>query len=137
MRRYVGVFPVDLACGAFWPQISHLLEKSLPHGRGEYTLEDIRTGIESGDLFAIGSACCGDVSFVAVCSIQEYPRKRVLYVQHGAGRKGSESLSAVLSAAKALGADWVETRCRPAVARLYRKLGFDTSYQVALLETPQ
>jgi hypothetical protein len=135
--RFVGVFPRDLACGHFWPQISSLLSESMPYGRGEYTLEDIRHGICAGELFAVGAASSGDVSFVAVCAIQEYPRKRVLYIQHGAGRNGSEVLHAVLSASKALGADWVETRCRPAVARLYRKLGFDTSYQVAILETPQ
>lgn len=134
--RYIGAFPPDLAAGPMWPQIAALLEKSLPYGRGEYSLDDLRAGIKDYSLIALGASDEGVVSFVAVCGLQITPRKRVLYVIHGAGIDGASALDALVTTAKRLECDWVETRTRPAVARLYQRLGFDTGYTVSILEVP-
>lgn len=134
--RYVGVIPKDLAIGQFWPQISSLIARAIPYGKGEYTLDDIRAGIESGKFFALGVVEDGTVEFVVTAAVAVYPHKRVLYVQYGAGKGGSRAKEALLAAAKTLNTDWIETRCRESVARLYRRIGFDTAYQVAILETP-
>lgn len=134
METYLGLIPKDLACGALWPQIAGLLAKSLPYGRGEYTLDDILAGIQTGEMFAIGAVVDRKVRFVATCTIQRYPRKTILYVQHGAGLRGSDCLPTLKEAARILGADWIETRCRISVGRIYRKLGFDIGYCVPILE---
>lgn len=132
---FTGVIPQDLAIGALWPQISALTERAMVYGRGEYEIEDIKERIESGQMFAIGRVTeqC-EVQFVAICAVCKYPRRRVLYVVYGAGTRGAEAEEALLSAAKALKCDWIETRCRESVARLYRRYGFDIGYQVAILE---
>ena len=132
--EYIGVIPKDLAIGAFWPQIERLISRALPYGKGEYSLEDVRRSIELGQAFALGVVASGVVEFAVVATPVPYPQKKVLYIQYGAGRGGSRAKEALICAAKALGADWIETRCRPAVARLYEKSGFDTAYQVAILE---
>jgi len=137
MRTFVGVIPKDEAVGALWPQIADLLACSLPHGRGEYTLDDIKSGIADQSLFAVASVDDGIVQFVAVCAVCQYPRKRVLYIQHGAGRNGTRLIDIVTHAARTLECDWIETRCRTAVSRLYRRLGFDCHYVTPILETPQ
>jgi len=134
--NYVGVIPKDLAIGPFWPQISDLISKAMPYGRGEYTIDDIRDGIATGGMFALGVVVDSVVQFVVTASLVEYPRKRVIYVQYGAGRGGTEAFDALKHAAQTLKADWIETRCRASVATLYRRIGFDTAYQVAILETP-
>ena len=134
--RYVGVIPKDLATGLLWPQIESLIGQAMPYGRGEFTLEDIKGGIANGGMFALGVVVDSTVQFVVTASLVEYPRKRVLYVQYGAGRGGAEAFDALKHAAQTLKADWIETRCRASVARLYRRIGFDTAYQVAILETP-
>ena len=135
---YCGVIPKDLAIGALWPQIGALVASAIPYGRGEYTLEDIRDGIERGQMFAVGCVNdAGEIEFVVTCSIATFPRKQVLYVQYGAGRGGVRAKDALTAAAKTLGCDWIETRCRESVARLYRRAGFDDAYRVCILEVSQ
>lgn len=134
---FCGVIPKDLAVGALWPQIGALVASALPYGRGEYALDDIRDGIASGEMFAIG--CVDDqagVEFVMTCTVARFPRKQVLYIQYGAGRGGIRAKDALIAAAKTLGCDWIETRCRDSVARLYRRAGFDIGYSVCILEVP-
>lgn len=132
--RYVGVIPKDLATGLFWPQIAGLIGQAIPYGRGEYTLDDIRSGIESGEMFALGVVDDGSVEFVITATVAVFPQKRVLYVQYGAGKGGKRAKDALIQAAHTLETDWIETRCRESVAALYRRVGFDTSYCVAILE---
>lgn len=133
---YCGVIPKEVAIGPLWPQIAAQLSRSLPHGRGEYTLDDIHNGIADEFLFAAGVIKQGQVRFVATCSVCQYPQKRVLYIQHGAGRGGKHLLPAVIKAAQTLECDWIETRCRESVSRLYRALGFDCHYVTPILEIP-
>ncbi len=136
--EFIGVIPKDLATGVLWPQIRKLVAQALPYGRGEYEVEDIRDGIRAGQAFALG--VIGDgmrLEFVAVATIAQYPRKRVLYVQYGAGEGGARAKPAIEAAARTLECDWVETRCRESVARLFRQAGFETGYHVCILETQQ
>ena len=130
------MIPKDLAIDALWPQIGALIASAIPYGRGEYTLDDIRDGIEAGQMFAVGCVNnAGEVEFVVTCSVVAFPRKQVLYVQYGAGRGGVRAKDSLIAAAKTLGCDWIETRCRESVARLYRRAGFDEGYRVCILET--
>ena len=131
---HIGVIPKDLATGILWPQIESLIARSEPYGRGEFTASDILDGIKSGNMFALGVVEDGAVVFVLTATVVEYPRKRVLYVQSGAGRGSKLAKEALISAAKTLEVDWIETRCRASIARIYRSIGFDTAYQVAILE---
>ena len=132
------MIPKDLAIDALWPQIGALIASAIPYGRGEYTLDDIRDGIEVGQMFAVGCVNnAGEVEFVVTCSVVAFPRKQVLYVQYGAGRGGVRAKDSLIAAAKTLGCDWIETRCRESVARLYRRAGFDEGYRVCILEVSQ
>ncbi len=135
---YCGIIPKDLAVGALWPQIGALIASAIVYGRGEYTLADIRDGIERGQMFAVGCVNeAGEVEFVVTCTVVTFPRKQVLYIQYGAGRGGIRAKDALIAAAKTLGCDWIETRCRESVARLYRRAGFEIGYSVCILEVPQ
>lgn len=132
--EYCGVIPKDLATGRLWPQIAALVERSLPYGKGEFELDDIWAGLRDGTLFAAGVAEDARVLFAVICSVCVYPRKRVLYVIHGAGRGGAKLVGAIEEAARVLECDWIETRCRKSVARLYERVGFDVGYATPILE---
>lgn len=132
--EYRGVIPKDLATDRLWPQIAALVERALPYGRGEYSLDDIRAGIKSESLFAAGVVQEACVRFVVICAVCQYPQKRVLYVVFGAGREGELLRDSVLGAARTLGCDWIETRCRSSVVKLFARAGFDTGYNVCILE---
>lgn len=135
---FVGVIPQDLAVGRLWPQIADLVARALPYGRGEYELSDIRSGIERGEMFAAGVVNDASVvEFVVTCCVATFPRKKVLYIQYGAGRGGERARQAITAAARTLGCDWIETRCREAVAKLYQRAGFDVGYRVCILETSE
>lgn len=132
--NYIGVIPKDLAAGAFWSQIAAQIAKAVPYGRGEYLLSDVREAIRAGQMFAIGIIEDGEVKFVATCSVVEYPQRRVLYVQYGAGIGAAQAKDALIDAARTLRCDWIETRTRASVAQLYRRAGFDVGYTVCILE---
>lgn len=130
-----GVIPADLAAGPFWPGICAQIRRALPYGRGECDAEDIRVMIERGEMVAIGAiGPQAQVECVAVCAVARFPKKRVLCVQYAAGLGGGRLLDVVVSAAQKLGCDWIEARCRPAVARLFRRHGFDVDERVVMME---
>lgn len=132
---FCGVIPKDLAAGALWPQIAELVARAIPFGRGEYTLDDIRDGIEREEMFALGVVNeRAVVEFVVTATVAVFPRKRVLYVQYGAGRGGARARDALEAAAQTLSCDWIETRCRESVTRLYKRAGFEVGYQVCIFE---
>lgn len=133
---YLGIIPPDLASGALWPQIRTLIERALPYGRGEYEIGDIKSGLDRGELFAIGAVSDkAAVEFVATCAVHKTPRKKILYILYGAGRGGARVRDTLVAAAQSLGCDWIEQRSRQSVAKLYERAGFSTDYTVAILET--
>ena len=133
-RTFFGVLTPEQASGALWPAVSALVSQAIHYGRGEYTLEDIHEGLRSGNMLAVAKVVDGQVEFVLTCVVAQYPRKRVLYVQYGAGRGGADLKEKLIEVARVLKCDWIETRCRESVARLYRRLGFDAAYNVCILE---
>ena len=133
-RAFVGVLTPEQASGALWPAVSALVSQAIPYGRGEYTLGDIHEGLRNGTMLAIAKVIDNQVEFVLTCVVAQYPRKRVLYVQYGAGRGGADLKEKLIEVARVLKCDWIETRCRESVARLYRRLGFDVAYNVCILE---
>ena len=133
-RTFFGVLTFEQVFGALWPAVSALVSQAIPYGRGEYTLEDIHEGLRSGNMLAIAKVVDGQVEFVVTCVVAVFPRKRVLYVQYGAGRGGADLKEKLIEVARVLKCDWIETRCRESVARLYRRSGFETGYQVCILE---
>ena len=133
-RTFFGVLTPEQASGALWPAVSTLVAQAIPYGRGEYTLEDIHEGLRSGNMLAVAKVVDSQVAFVMTCVVAVFPRKRVLYVQYGAGRGGADLKEKLIEVARVLKCDWIETRCRESVARLYRRSGFETGYQVCILE---
>lgn len=133
-QTFFGVLTPEQASGALWPAVSALVSQAIPYGRGEYTLEDIHEGLRSGNMLAVAKVVDSQVEFVVTCVVAVFPRKRVLYVQYGAGRGGADLKEKLIEVARVLKCDWIETRCRESVARLYRRSGFDTGYQVCILE---
>ena len=133
-RTFFGVLTPEQASGTLWPAVSALVAQAIPYGRGEYTMEDIREGLRRGEMLAVAKVIDNQVEFVLTCVVAQYPRKRVLYVQYGAGRGGADLKEKLIEVARVLKCDWIETRCRESVARLYRRLGFDVAYNVCILE---
>lgn len=133
-RTFFGVLTPEQASSTLWPAVSVLVAQAIHYGRGEYTLEDIHEGLRRGEMLAVAKVVDRQVEFVLTCVVAVFPRKRVLYVQYGAGRGGADLKEKLIEVARALKCDWIETRCRESVARLYRRSGFETGYQVCILE---
>ena len=133
-RTFFGVLTPEQASGTLWPAVSVLVAQAIPYGRGEYAMEDIHEGLRRGEMLAVAKVIDNQVEFVLTCVVSQYPRKRVLYVQYGAGRGGADLKEKLIEVARVLKCDWIETRCRESVARLYRRLGFDVAYNVCILE---
>ena len=108
-------------------------ELKLPYER-VVGMEDVPVVGVARHQFAVAKVVDGQVEFVLTCVVAQYPRKRVLYVQYGAGRGGADLKEKLIEVARVLKCDWIETRCRESVARLYRRSGFETGYQVCILE---
>jgi len=92
---HIGVIPKDLAIGPFWPQISDLISKAMPYGRGEYTIDDIREGIASGAMFALGVIHAGTVEFVITATIGGYWREVVGPAIEAARINGKDALDSL------------------------------------------
>lgn len=121
---------------ALWPRIRPFIERAvLEAGRGEYSAQDVREMAVSGHatLFLVergGIDCMGGaLEFI------RFPAGRSLNIMTIAGQHLDQCAAWFMDDlkrfAKLSDAKWIEATTSPAMARLLRRVGFETIYHTS------
>lgn len=111
-----------------WQRVEPLLRRSCEHSP-EYTVEQMRLGILSGQYQLHVARQGDDLAGVAAVQVIQYPQFKSAHIAAMAGRDlvGHPTLRAAFYAnLKAQGCTKIQFVARPSAARLYRRMGLSS-----------
>jgi hypothetical protein len=122
------------ALAYYWPLCEAHIERGLLPGQGEANAKHVLLELEAGRAHLIvGEDGAGHVHWSIAVQFHPMPNYRVAHVYSIGGRgviDNAHHWKGIKDWMKANGAVKVQGTCRPAQARLWRKLGFEPVYQV-------
>jgi hypothetical protein len=118
----------------YWPLCETHIERGLLPAQGEADAKYVLLELKAGRAHLIvGEDAQGFVHYALAVQFQPMPNYTVAHVYSIGGRgviDNAHHWAAIKAWMKANGAVKVQGICRPAQARLWRKLGFEPVYQV-------
>ena len=118
----------------YWPQCEPLLERGLQPGRGEANASHILQELDNQRAYLLIGVDTQDTVHVAIAiQFLPLPNYTVAHVYSIGGRgvlENAQHWGMIKNWMKQNGAIKVQGLCRPAQARLWRKLNFEEVYQV-------
>ena len=122
----------------YWPSCESLIERGLRYSQGEASSKHILKELESERAqLIVGEDVAGFIHSALVIQFQMLPNYTVAHVYSIGGSGVMENRhhwKSIKSWIKAHGAIKVQGICRPAQARLWRRLGFESIYQIVSVE---
>jgi hypothetical protein len=112
-----------------WVDIEPFIKESLIHSGGDFTIDQVRLYLSSGQWLTIGVF---DEKMIGVVCIQftNMPNDRVAFITAIGGKNitNSDTFNQFQTILKAHGATKIQGGVRESVARLWRRLGFNQRY---------
>jgi len=127
--RHVPVQYVNQA----WPLVEQYLAEAVQYGGDDYTLDQVRVYIATGQwLLVVAADESGAVKGAATVSFSNYPNDRVAFVTFIGGRliSNQETFKQFKDLLKANGATKIQGAAREAIARLWGRYGFEERYRI-------
>jgi hypothetical protein len=127
MTLKVQYVPVEHAAQT-WPQIEGYVKSAMEYGHGDYTLDQIKLLVCMGQwLLLVATDDEGKVHGAATSSFINYPNDRVAFITFIGGKliSNQETFRQMSEILKARGATKVQGMARPAIARLWKRYGFE------------
>lgn len=111
-----------------WPQVEEHIKAALEYGHGDYTLDQVKLLTSMGQwllLVAIDEE--GQVHGAATVSFINYPNDRVAFVTFIGGKliSNQDTFVQMCNILRGNGATKVQGMARPAIARLWKRYGFN------------
>lgn len=122
-----------------WPQLAPLFEKVVSRAvHGEFTTEDLYRMATEGRIRVGLVREGGEIILAMAFEFKHYPRALAINFLAMGGRGLQAVLSRFLGTfkqwARDAGAMWIEASCSPAMARIYARHDFLTTYQLLRLD---
>ena len=118
----------------YWPLCEPLIESGLRPSQGEANAKHLFYEVQAGLMqLIVGLDESGVVHTAIVVQFQKMPNYKIAHVYSIGGRgvmDNAHHWASIKGWMKAKGAMKVQGACRPAQARLWGKLGFESVYQV-------
>ena len=111
-----------------WPLVEKHLASALAHGHGDYTLDQIKLLVCMGQwLLLVAVDEGGNVQGAATVSFLNYPNDRIAFITCIGGRliSNRDTYQEMCMILKSKGATKIQGMARPAVARLWKRYGFN------------
>ena len=127
--RHVPVQYVNQA----WPLVEQYLAEAVQYGGDDYTLDQVRVYIATGQwLLVVAADESGAVKGAATVSFSNYPNDRVAFVTFIGGRliSNQETFKQFKDLLKANGATKIQGAARESIARLWSRYGFEERYRI-------
>jgi len=108
-----------------WQEIAPFIEDSLAHSGGDFTIDQVKVYVSSGQWLTLGVF---EEKLLGVIAVQfsNMPNDRVAFITAIGGKNitNSETFEQFQAILKLHGATKIQGSVRESVARLWRKLGF-------------
>ena len=130
--RHVPVQYVNQA----WPLVEQYLAEAVQYGGDDYTLDQVRVYIATGQwLLVVAADESGAVKGAATINFCNYPNDRVAFVTFIGGRliSNQDTFKQFKDLLKANGATKIQGAAREAIARLWSRYGFKERYIIVEL----
>ena len=112
-----------------WQDIAPFIEDSLAHSGGDFTIDQVKVYVSSGQWLTLG--VFGEKLLgVIVVQFSNMPNDRVAFITAIGGKNitNSDTFNQFQTILKAHGATKIQGGVRESVARLWRRLGFSQRY---------
>lgn len=113
-----------------WAVIAPFIEDSLAYSGGDFTIDQVRLYLSSGQWLTLG--VFDEQSMLGVIAVQftNMPNDRVAFITAIGGKNitNSDTFNQFQAILKAHGATKIQGGVRESVARLWRRLGFSQRY---------
>lgn len=113
-----------------WAVIAPFIEDSLVYSGGDFTIDQVRLYLSSGQWLTLG--VFDEQSMLGVIAVQftNMPNDRVAFITAIGGKNitNSDTFNQFQAILKAHGATKIQGGVRESVARLWRRLGFSQRY---------
>jgi hypothetical protein len=116
-----------------WPLVEQYISSALEHGHGEYTTEQVKVYLVTGQwtlYVAVDDA--GALHGAGTVCFNNMPNDRVAFVTTIGGRlfTSQDTWQQFVDLLKARGATQVEGAARESIARLWKRYGFEEKYRI-------
>ena len=111
-----------------WPRVEEYVKSALEYGHGDYTLDQIKLLVCMGQwLLLIAVDEENHIHGAATVSFINYPNDRVAFITFIGGRliSNQDTFKEMCTILKSNGATKVQGMARPAIARLWKRYGFE------------
>ena len=110
-----------------WPRIEKYVQSAMEHSHGDYTIDQIRLLINTGQwLLMVAVDEQGEVHGAAASSFLNYPNSRVAFITFIGGKliSNQETFKQMSDILEQHGATKIQGMARPSIARLWKRYGF-------------
>lgn len=113
-----------------WQAIAPFIEDSLAHSGGDFTIDQVRLYLSSGQWLTLGVFDGNDMLGVIAVQFSNMPNDRVAFITAIGGKNitNSDTFNQFQTILKSHGATKIQGGVRESVARLWRRLGFSQRY---------
>lgn len=111
-----------------WPLVETYIKSAMEHGHGDYTLDQVKLLVCMGQwLLMIAMDEDSKIHGAATASFMNYPNDRVGFITFIGGKliTNQETFKQMCDILKQRGATKVQGMARPAIARLWKRYGFN------------
>mgnify|MGYP003349549356 CR=1 FL=1 len=105
-----------------WPRVEHYIESALAHGWGDYTIDQAKLLVCTGQwLLVVMTDDAGEVHGAATITFINYPNSRVGYIVAIGGKliANQDAFKTLCEILKSKGATKIQGMGRPAIVRLW------------------
>jgi hypothetical protein len=116
-----------------WPLVEKYLADALQYGGDDYTLEQVKVYVATGQwILVVAADEQGAVKGAATITFSNYPNDRVAFVTFIGGRliSNQDTFNQFKDLLKANGATKIQGAAREAIARLWSRYGFEERYRI-------
>lgn len=111
-----------------WPHCEEYVAEAMPHGNGDYTLEQIKLFVHTGQWSLIVIVDDSNAIHGALTvSYMNYPNDRIAFVTFIGGKHitNDDTFKQVCDILRANGATKTQCMARPSAARLWKRCGYE------------
>lgn len=115
-----------------WPLVESYISSALEHGQDDYTVEQVKVFVTTGQWTLVVATKDGKVEGAAVINFFNRPNYRVAFVVCIGGRliSNEDTFNQFKNILVMFGATYIEGAARESIARLWTRYGFTEKYRI-------